>query len=286
MSTPAKPWLAMTPAQRLEAVRQLLERGHAPNAIAWKFQARPAAVASVIRAIRKDGGPQDESPPVAADFTERPWSVLTSEERDAAVLALRGDGLSASAIATQLATTRNAVIGYMKRLTDAGVVVPGLKKPMRPRTKRVPASQRSPKLAAPKPAKAPAPKRDKVLRKSASGAVEAIPMRGPNNPHPYDFKARAEQRAASPGLSPALVAGEPIRAINDLAAPVSRRLALTQLTERTCKWPNGDPQAEDFGFCGHAVTSAPYCGYHARLAFLPPTTRHRAEIKSAERKFA
>nr|WP_246389721.1 GcrA family cell cycle regulator [Aminobacter niigataensis] len=278
----------MTPAQRLEAVRQLLEQGHAPSAIAWKFQARPAAIATVVKAIRKaDGAPQDESPPVAADLTQRAWAILTSEERDAVVLALRADGLAASAIAAQLATTRNAVIGYMKRLTDAGVEVPGLKKPMRPRTSRVPTPPSpSKKQATPKPAKAPAPKRDKVLRRSAAGAVEAVPMRGPNNPHPYDFKARAEQRASSPGLSPALVAGEPIRAIEDLAAPVSRRLALTQLTERTCKWPNGDPQAEDFGFCGHQVSSAPYCAYHARIAYVPPTIRHRADIRSAERKFA
>ncbi len=34
--------------------------------------------------------------------------------------------------------------------------------------------------------------------------------------------------------------------VNDRAMPQARRLVLTELTERTCKWPVGDPLKEDF----------------------------------------
>jgi GcrA cell cycle regulator len=52
------------------------------------------------------------------------------------------------------------------------------------------------------------------------------------------------------------------------AVPISKRLTVEKLTERTCKWPIGDPRKEDFHFCGHASLKAPpYCVYHARLAY-------------------
>jgi GcrA cell cycle regulator len=58
--------------------------------------------------------------------------------------------------------------------------------------------------------------------------------------------------------------------------PISRRLSLIQLNERTCKWPNGDPLAEDFNFCGNdAAESGPYCGYHSKLAYQPASERRR-----------
>jgi GcrA cell cycle regulator len=30
----------------------------------------------------------------------------------------------------------------------------------------------------------------------------------------------------------------------------AKKLTLMELTERTCKWPIGDPATEDFWFCG------------------------------------
>ena len=51
----------------------------------------------------------------------------------------------------------------------------------------------------------------------------------------------------------------------------------SQLIERTCKWPNGDPLTEDFSFCGNdAGESGPYCGYHAKIAFQPASERRRS----------
>ena len=79
--------------------------------------------------------------------------------------------------------------------------------------------------------------------------------------HPNDFKARAEDRASDPGIT------EP--AALDLTAPASKRLQLVELTEKTCKWPQGDPQSPEFAFCGHSTDAGPYCGYHSRIAYQP-----------------
>ncbi|MDQ3560420.1 MAG: GcrA cell cycle regulator, partial [Pseudomonadota bacterium] len=48
------------------------------------------------------------------------------------------------------------------------------------------------------------------------------------------------------------------------------------LTERTCKWPNGDPGNDDFHFCGNdSLESLPYCEYHAGVAYQAPDPRRR-----------
>ena len=62
----------------------------------------------------------------------------------------------------------------------------------------------------------------------------------------------------------------------DNVVPISRRLRLVQLNERTCKWPNGDPLSEDFNFCGNdCAETGPYCTYHSRIAFQPAAERRR-----------
>ncbi len=44
--------------------------------------------------------------------------------------------------------------------------------------------------------------------------------------------------------------------------------ALTELAERTCRWPLGDPMAADFAYCGNdAITGFTYCVGHARMAY-------------------
>jgi len=43
---------------------------------------------------------------------------------------------------------------------------------------------------------------------------------------------------------------------------------MVDLAPRMCRWPNGDPQDEDFSFCGcEIVEGLPYCPEHARAAY-------------------
>ena len=58
--------------------------------------------------------------------------------------------------------------------------------------------------------------------------------------------------------------------------PVEQRKTLLQLTEKTCRWPVGDPGSTDFFFCGgDTVNDLPYCSYHSRVAYQPASDRRR-----------
>ena len=67
-----------------------------------------------------------------------------------------------------------------------------------------------------------------------------------------------------------------IRPRRDVVVPIAKRLSIYMLTERTCKWPIGDPGTEDFHFCGNdSLESGPYCEYHAGVAYQAPEPRRR-----------
>ena len=54
----------------------------------------------------------------------------------------------------------------------------------------------------------------------------------------------------------------------------ARKLTLMELTERTCKWPIGDPATEKFWFCGlPSQPGKPYCEAHVSVAFQPMSSR-------------
>ncbi|WP_312525145.1 GcrA family cell cycle regulator, partial [Paracoccus sp. (in: a-proteobacteria)] len=54
----------------------------------------------------------------------------------------------------------------------------------------------------------------------------------------------------------------------------SRKLSLMELTERTCKWPIGDPATDKFWFCGMpSQAGKPYCEAHVSVAFQPMSAR-------------
>lgn len=94
----------------------------------------------------------------------------------------------------------------------------------------------------------------------------AKPARPAQQRLPVEGRPRPAETAFSPRVEEALV------------APVPLKLELTQLTERTCKWPLGDPALPDFHFCGHgSAETGPYCAYHARIAYqaIPERRRER-----------
>ena len=62
----------------------------------------------------------------------------------------------------------------------------------------------------------------------------------------------------------------------NVVVPMSRRLALTELTDRTCKWPIGDPLKEDFHFCGNESPDT--------LALLHATTQRAGLPAGDERR--
>lgn len=66
------------------------------------------------------------------------------------------------------------------------------------------------------------------------------------------------------------------RPIEDVVVPIARKLKLVEITEKTCKFPYGDPLTDDFYFCGHDVhEESPYCKYHNKVVYQQPQDRRR-----------
>lgn len=58
--------------------------------------------------------------------------------------------------------------------------------------------------------------------------------------------------------------------------PIFPVVALSDLTLCMCRWPYGDPQAADFGFCGQPKREgSPYCPGHHAVAFIPLAPKRR-----------
>ena len=176
-----------------------------------------------------------------------------TDERVERLKKLWSEGLSASQIAAQLGgVSRNAVIGKVHRLNLPGrAKAGGSASANRPASKRpAPAAPRAPSFAG---------------RDTARPAARTV---GAN--------ALKEDQDVN--------VAEPVKytASGSVVVPISRRLSLTDLTERTCKWPVGDPLKDDFHFCGcDAQDASPYCKYHAKLAYQPVHERRRPAARAS-----
>lgn len=194
-----------------------------------------------------------------------------TDERVEQLKKMWSEGQSASQIAKELGgVTRNAVIGKVHRLglsnrtTGAAPAKPEPKaaKPAaaaRPEAK--PKAQMKTESARPQPAKAP--------EAPAEAAAEA--------PRPAPTPARRQIIPAGQPLPPQPSANEispeALARVNEIEKK-AKKLSLMELTERTCKWPVGDPATEDFWFCGLPVQAGkPYCEAHVGVAFQPMSSR-------------
>lgn len=170
-----------------------------------------------------------------------------TDERVEKLKKLWAEGLSASQIAAQLGgVSRNAVIGKVHRLSLPGRAKAGGSAPAR------------------------APKRQASAPRSTGYAQRSTPRSAPRG-------GGGGATALREDMDPSIFEEVEFRPADNVVVPISRRLALTELTESTCKWPVGDPLKEDFHFCGNdSPENTPYCTYHARLAYQPSADRRRA----------
>ena len=203
-----------------------------------------------------------------------------TDERVELLKKMWAEGNSASQIAKELgAVTRNAVIGKVHRLglssrtadtgaTEAPAEAPAPSAPPAeaPRAKAPPSEPRrpaEPEAEAP-PREAEQPAEDKPEPPAPANTIVHMPGRRPIVPagQPLPPQPSAHE------ISPEALAN--VREIEKTA----RKLNLMELTERTCKWPIGDPATEEFWFCGlPAVAGKPYCEAHVSVAFQPMQSR-------------
>ena len=182
-----------------------------------------------------------------------------TDERVEKLKQLWSEGLSASQIATQLGgVSRNAVIGKVHRLS-----LPGRAK-----------SGGAPTQAAPRAtARNTAPPRAPNFASRVAGRRPAAPPQSTPSA-PRTAGATALKQEVETDIVPAT---RPRSNPDNVVVPIMKKVALTELTEMTCKWPVGDPTQGDFYFCGcDAPENTPYCSYHAKLAYQPASDRRRA----------
>ncbi|OIQ25824.1 MAG: GcrA cell cycle regulator [Alphaproteobacteria bacterium MedPE-SWcel] len=190
-----------------------------------------------------------------------------TDERVELLKKMWGEGQSASQIAKELGgVTRNAVIGKVHRLGLSNRTTGGAKAAAEPKEKPAPKPAPKPK-AQPKtePARPPAP--EPAAAAPAASTAEAKPS----------VPARKQIIPAGQPLPPQPSANEispeALAKVNEIEKK-AKRLTLMELTERTCKWPVGDPATEDFWFCGLPVQQGkPYCDAHVGVAFQPMSSR-------------
>ena len=95
----------------------------------------------------------------------------------------------------------------------------------------------------------------------------AIPSAPPSRPRP-EVRPRPMFQHAAPMRPPGSAASEP-------GKPPPKIGSATVLTVRRgqCRWPIGDPAADNFLLCGGAAVRGAYCAEHAEVAYRPLATK-------------
>lgn len=175
-----------------------------------------------------------------------------TDDRVATLKKLWLEGLSASQIATELGegVTRNAVIGKVHRLKLSGRAKPATST-ARPRTTARP-SRRASSGGSSSHSTANATMRRRTT--TTTSVVGATVMK-------HEVTEEVEVK---------------VNSANEIFIPEGERLTLLQLSEKTCKWPIGDPLLPDFHFCGRdSNEDAPYCEFHSKKAYHQMDRRKR-----------
>lgn len=205
-----------------------------------------------------------------------------TDERVETLKRMWAEGQSASQIAKELGgVTRNAVIGKVHRL--------GLSNRVGGKEEGEEDAVAAPAAAAPKP-ESPKAEAPAATPRAEPAAAAARPAPAAERPAPAAAGAAAAPASnvtALPLRKAIVPAGQPLPpqpSANEISPETlasarevekrSRRLTLMELTERTCKWPIGDPATDDFWFCGlPSVQGKPYCEAHVSVAFQPMSAR-------------
>ena len=178
---------------------------------------------------------------------------------------LIGKGLSASEIGKRLEVSKNAVIGKLNRLGWNAKATEVVDKKVKAKKVSNTVSKVGVKKSACKSAAGKATKKDTVKAKKAT-VVKPVKEKTSKTK-----KAVAEPKIVKPVIKTASKKTKKDLALHELL--IQHALQMANLKSNQCRWPIGDPDSENFHFCGETVFAGkPYCYEHCRQAyqFTPP----------------
>ena len=187
--------------------------------------------------------------------------------------ALVGKGLSTAEMGKKLGMSKNAVVGKLNRLgwnakatgtseaksekiTKAKTVA----KPAKANVKK-PAAEKKPvpKKVAEKPVVKKAVEKKTVVAKNTAKVAKKETKVAPKNPVAKQVEDKKPIKTASKKTKKDL-------ALHELL--IQHALQMANLKPNQCRWPIGDPDSDNFHFCGETVfTGKPYCYEHCRQAY-------------------
>ncbi len=180
--------------------------------------------------------------------------------------ALVGKGLSTAEIGKRLGMSKNAIVGKLNRLgwnAKAGATTTTTKTSTKTtKSTSVAKAKSTSKTVTKKPvAKAPAKKTATPKTTAKKTSTEK------------SVKAPAKKAAAADDESKKVSKTTMAKNLAMHQRIIQHSLEMANLKPNQCRWPIGDPDSENFHFCGKSVfTGKPYCYEHCRLAyqFTPP----------------
>ena len=195
---------------------------------------------------------------------------------------LVGKGLSTSEMGKKLGMSKNAVVGKLNRLgwNTKATETPGSKKTTKLATKntkkalakKVPAKKTP---AVKTPAKKVVKKEPAVSVKKTAKAQKVVEKKTKETKSGKKVvektKVSEKKVAEKPVVKTASKKTNKDLALHELL--IQHALQMASLKPNQCRWPIGDPDSDNFHFCGETVFAGkPYCYEHCRQAyqFTPP----------------
>ena len=173
--------------------------------------------------------------------------------------ALVGKGLSTSEMGKKLGMSKNAVVGKLNRLgwnAKAGDV--SSKKDTKSKKE-----SKETKAAVKKPAKSVVAKKAVEKQAKAVSVKKAKETKSDKTATKQNAKVNTK---AAPVVKTASKKTKKDLALHELL--IQHALQMANLKPNQCRWPIGDPDSENFHFCGETVFSGkPYCYEHCRQAY-------------------
>ncbi len=176
--------------------------------------------------------------------------------------ALVGKGLSTAEMGKKLGMSKNAVVGKLNRLGwNAKAAEPVEKKAVK--------DKKTIKTTATDSKKAPVKKIKKTISDVVVHVIEKKTVAKKSVAAPKkvaDDTKKDVQKIKLPEVKTASKKTKKDLALHELL--IQHALQMANLKPNQCRWPIGDPDSDNFHFCGEQVFSGkPYCYEHCRQAY-------------------